>query len=82
MQREEDQSTRAEEDGRFCRVAGMDRTHQYFAFSAAATARSKTPLVGFPFRVLPHTNERTNERTSERASERTNETDETSWVSK
>ena len=25
-----------------------ENTHQYFAFSAAATALSNTPLVGFP----------------------------------
>lgn len=26
-----------------------ENTHQYFAFSAAATALSNTPLVGFPY---------------------------------
>lgn len=33
---------------------GDDRTYQYLALSAAATARSKTPLVGLPVRLYSY----------------------------
>ena len=35
---------------------GDDRTYQYLALSAAATARSKTPLVGLPVRLYSYPN--------------------------